>query len=124
MFYYLSVFNICVIFFILENDRYYRNRRLNGTLYTDITLASQILSTLTPFFTSRPTAVPILKPRVIGTPSHCRTISIQYSDCYVYCCSVSVNQRALYDSNEDVAYTSYLMSNRPRLQSVGKIINL
>ena len=113
--------NICLHF--LDNDRHSRNRRLNGTLYSEATLISQIISTITPFLHSRPTSVPILKPRVIGTPSHCRTISPQYSECYVYCCSLSVNQRTSFQNNDGVAYTSSLMNNRPQLfiHSVGKI---
>lgn len=38
---------------------------------------------------------------------------------------MTVNQRALYENNEDDAYTSYLMHNRPQIhvQSVGKSYN-
>lgn len=113
----------CIYIYFLDSDRYSRNRRLNGTLYSEAAFISQIISTITPFLQSRPTSVPILKPRVIGTPKHCRTISLQYSECYVYCCSLSINQRTSFESNEGVAYTSSLMKNRPQLfvHSVGKL---
>ncbi|GFR22083.1 myelin regulatory factor [Trichonephila clavata] len=90
----------------LENSRTFPERRIDFAKYTTPYSMVSSSRTSTRIYQSHfPTSVPILKPRIVGKPSHCRFAHTEYINCDIHCCSLPESRsRTIIDKNEDVFY--------------------
>ncbi|XP_054717587.1 myelin regulatory factor-like [Uloborus diversus] len=92
-----------------ESSRLMENKKMDSSItYTQSTKTmTQAMTAITPVSLNiNRTSIPVFKPRIIGTPSKCRNVQPQSSECSIFCCFVPVSQRrAMFESSEDVAYS-------------------
>ncbi|KAF8771004.1 Myelin regulatory factor like protein [Argiope bruennichi] len=90
---------------ILDINRTVPNRRIDIGKYTTPYPGISSLMTSRYYQNRYPTFVPILKPRVIGTPNHCRFPQRQNIHCDVHCCSLTESlQASNLDNSDELSY--------------------
>ncbi|GFU04838.1 myelin regulatory factor [Nephila pilipes] len=97
----------------LENSRTFPDRRVDFAKFTTpySTISSSIATSTSIYQSHFPTSVPILKPRIVGIPSHCRFAHTPYINCDIHCCSLPESRpRTAMDHNEEMLYPDPILN--------------